>query len=76
MRASRRGGARRSVPDAEAPLRGAPQEVKASLLVTAAEMKREKPQEDEATKQAREEQEILRSVMVRTRARACRARRS
>jgi hypothetical protein len=50
---------------------GTPQEVKASLLVTAAEMKREKPQEDEATKRAREEQEILRSVMVRTRAQAC-----
>ena len=37
----------------------------ASLLVRAAELKRDKPQEDEATRLAREELEILRSITAR-----------
>lgn len=36
-----------------------------SLLVRAAELQREKPAEDEATRLAREEQEILRSITAR-----------
>jgi hypothetical protein len=39
--------------------------VKASLLVRAAELKREKPLEDEGAKRAREEQEILQNITVR-----------
>jgi hypothetical protein len=39
------------------------------LLVRAAELKREKPEEDDAAKRAREEQEILSSITVRQRAR-------
>ena len=39
--------------------------MKASLLVRAAELKREKPQEDESAKRAREEQEILQNITVR-----------
>lgn len=46
-----------------------PQDAKSSLLVRAAELKRERPEEDETVKRAREEQEILNSVTVRWRAR-------
>jgi hypothetical protein len=42
-----------------------PQDAKASLLVRAAELKRERPEEDENVKRAREEQEILNSITVR-----------
>ena len=42
-----------------------PQDAKASLLVRAAELKRERPEEDESVKRAREEQEILNSIPVR-----------
>ena len=42
-----------------------PQDVKASLLVRAAELKRERPEEDESVRRAREEQEILNSITVR-----------
>ena len=38
---------------------------KASLLVRAAELKKERPAEDDTAKRAREELEILRSVMAR-----------
>jgi len=61
-RSQRGRGAAAAPPVAEPPAPA--REAQTSLLVRAAELKRDKPQEDEATRLAREELEILRSITV------------